>query len=436
MSKISKKTKIIKRKKFILQSPKGMHDVLPDEQPYWEKIKKVAEKIAESYGFSRIDTPAMENAEIFERTGEETDLVEKQMYYVKTKGAERNLVLRPEGTAPTMRSFLQHGFSRLGKPLKLYYFGPMFRYEQPQAGRFRQFHQIGFEIFSSDDDPFFDAYAILATFRLIEELKIKNLTVQINSIGCKQCRQAYIKKLKEYYGNKKDKICKNCQRRLSVRPLRLLDCKDEKCLPFKAEAPVILDKLCNSCKKHFKEVLEYLDELAVPYALNNYLVRGLDYYNRTVFEIFFEPSKDVGALASGGRYDNLSEMMGGRKIFAMGGSIGVERVIETMKLFNITGALKLKPEVFLVYIGDEAKKKSLAIFEKLRANGIKISESFGKESLKAQLRDAGKEQVKLCLIFGQKEVFEESIIVRNMKTGAQETIPLEKVAEEVKKRIK
>ncbi|MEK7481793.1 MAG: histidine--tRNA ligase [Patescibacteria group bacterium] len=425
-----------KKGKFLLQSPKGMHDVLPDEQPYWEKIKKATEKISESYGFSRIDTPAMENAEIFERTGEETDLIEKQMYYVKTKGKERNLVLRPEGTAPTMRSFLQHGFSRLGKPLKLYYFGPMFRYEQPQAGRFRQFHQIGFEIFASEDDPIFDAYAVLATVRLIEELKIKNLIVQINSIGCKQCRQAYIKKLKEYYGNKKDKICKNCQRRLAARPLRLLDCKDEKCQPFKSEAPVILDKLCNGCKNHFKAVLEYLDELAMPYILNHYLVRGLDYYNRTVFEVFSEQSKDIGALASGGRYDNLSEMMGGKKIFATGGSIGVERIIETMKSFSITGALKPKSEVFLVYIGNEAKKKSLAIFEKLRAAGVRISESFGKESLKAQLKDADKEQVKLSLIFGQREVFEESIIVRDMKTGAQETILLEKIAEEVKKRIK
>lgn len=427
---------INKKEKFLLQSPKGMHDVLPDEQPYWEKIKKAVEKTAESYGFARIDTPAMENAEIFERTEEETDLVEKQMYYVKTKGAERNLVLRPEGTAPTMRSYLQHGFSRLGKPLKLYYFGPMFRYEQPQAGRFRQFHQIGFEIFASEDDPISDAYTILAIVRLIEELKIKNLIVQINSIGCKQCRQVYIKKLKEYYGNYKDKICKNCQRRLLTRPLRLFDCKEEKCLPFKSNAPVILDKLCNSCKNHFKSVLEYLDELAVPYTLNHYLVRGLDYYNRTVFEVLIEPLKNIGAFASGGRYDNLSEMMGGRKIFAVGGSVGVERIIEAMKFFGISGALKLKPEVFLVHIGDEAKKKSLAIFEKLRISGVKVSESFGKESLRAQLKDADKEQVKLGLILGQKEVFEESIIIRDMKTGAQETVPLQKVVEEVKKRIK
>src|SRR3990170_2754761 len=270
MSKIFKKTKIIKRKKFILQSPKGMHDVLPDEQPYWEKIKKVAEKIAESYGFSRIDTPAMENAEIFERTGEETDLVEKQMYYVKTKGAERNLVLRPEGTAPTMRSFLQHGFSRLGKPLKLYYEGPMFRYEQPQAGRFRQFHQAGFEMISHDDDPIYDAQVILACYRAIEGLKIKKLTIQINTIGCKNCRPAYRQKLQNYYKSCERHLCRDCRRRLITNPLRLLDCQNKDCQDLKKDAPIMLDNLCGFCNSHFKAVLEYIEELKLPYNLNNH----------------------------------------------------------------------------------------------------------------------------------------------------------------------
>jgi len=439
--KLTKKKKAAKKEKVIIQSPKGMHDVLPEAQPLWEKMRKSANKIAESFNFLRIDTPIMESVEIFNRTGEATDIVEKQMYFVKTKGGEK-LVLRPEGTAPVMRAYIQHGLSKMTQPLKLFYTGPIFRYEQPQSGRFRQHHQIGFEILGGATDPIYDSFVILAIFRLIEELRIKNLMVNINSIGCRVCRPNYIKKLHEYYKNKLNKICKDCQRRYAVRPLRLLDCKNETCVQIRANAPLIIDKICSSCRNHLKAVLENLDELGIPYSMNPYLVRGLDYYNGPVFEIFTEQAQGVEgapqvsfALASGGRYDFLAEMLGAGKTPAVGGGIGMERVIEIMKMNQISGLAKGEPKVFLVHIGEEAKRKNFIIFEELRKAGIKSMESFGKDSLKSQLRNADKVNAELALIMGQKEVFEETVIIRNMKTGSQEAVPVKKVVEEVKKRI-
>jgi len=432
------------KKKFLFQSPKGMKDVLPFEQPYWEKIRQAANKIADAYSFSRIDTPIAESAEIFERTGEATDLVEKQMYFIKTKGGDK-LVLRPEGTAAVMRAYFEHGMSKLSQPTRLFYFGPIFRYEQPQAMRFRQHHQVGFEIIGGENDAIYDAQAILAPFRLMEELKIKNLVIQINSIGCRHCRPVYIKKLQQYYKNNQDKVCVDCRKRLLTRPLRLLDCKNEKCLPIKAEAPIILDYLCSNCRKRLKETLEYLDNLSVFYTVNPYLVRGLDYYNGVIFEIFcgvdlssnpvVSQQNFPPALASGGRYDYLSEMMGERKVFAVGSSVGVERVVETMKSQGLAGQAKNEAKIFLIHIGEEAKKRDLVILEELRKSGLKALESFGKELLKSQLRAADKGKVKLALISGQKEVFEESVIIRDMGTGNQETVPLNKMVEVIKKKL-
>ncbi|MEK7634573.1 MAG: histidine--tRNA ligase [Patescibacteria group bacterium] len=463
MSKKLKRRKTIKsskKGKVLLQSLKGMHDILPENQLFWEKVRISANKIADFYNFLRIDTPILESAEIFERTGEGTDIVEKEMYFVKTKGGDR-LVLRPEGTAPVIRAYIQHGLAKMSQPLRLFYIGPMFRHEQPQSGRFRQHHQVGFEILGGDNNPIYDIFTILAPFRLLEELKIKNLMIQINSIGCKNCRSAYSKKLQEYYKGKQDKICKDCKKRLVSRPLRLLDCKNEKCAEIKIEAPVIIDKLCTNCKNHLKSILEHLDELSLPYSINPYLVRGLDYYNGMVFEIFSETGKEMNTdnnensndknngqnkeskeknlnftLASGGRYDGLAEMLGGPKISAVGGSVGIERAIEAMKFYGVSGVLKNEVKVFLIHIGGEAKKKNIFISEELRKVGIKTVEYFGKDSLKSQLRAANKGNASLTLIIGQKEVFEESVIIRNMKTGVQEAVPLERVGEEVKKRLK
>ncbi len=433
MKTVKRQSKKSAGKKIFFQSPKGMRDILPEDRFIWKKIRDEAVEIAEEYGYLRIDTPILETADIFERTGEGTDIVEKQMYFVKTKKDGR-LVLRPEGTAPIMRSYIQNGLNKIAQPLKLFYIGPMFRYESPQAGRYRQFYQAGFEIIGADGDPIYDAQIILASFRLLEELKIKNLIIQINSIGCRHCRFAYQRNLQRYYKNHQDEICKDCRKRLLSRPLRLLDCKDEKCVPIKSKAPVILDQLCGQCKKHFKDVLEYLDELSLSYNLNPHLVRGLDYYNRTVFEIF--SGQSGAALASGGRYDHLSEMISQKQIHAVGSAVGMDRVAELLKSSEIKLSAPKEQKVFLIHIGDEAKKKGLSLFEELRKAGIKTVESFGRESLKSQLKAADKAQARISLILGQKEVFEEMIIIRDMKNGVQETAPIKKMVEEVKKMMK
>lgn len=426
-----------KKEKLLFQSPKGMRDIMPNDQFYWDKVRGAINKVAEIYGFSRIDTPIVESAELFERSGKATDIVEKQMFFLKAKGGDR-LVLRPEGTAPIVRAYFEHGLAKAPQPIKLFYFGPMFRYEQPQAGRFRQHYQAGFEILGGDANPVYDAEAILASYGLMEELKIKNLVVKINSLGCRQCRPLYVKKLQEYYRKRKNLICKDCRYRLAIRPLRLLDCKKEKCVELKSGAPLIVDKLCRDCREHLKEVLEYLDGVSLPYSLDPYLVRGLDYYNKTVFEFFLateEENKPNIALGGGGRYDYLSEMIGVKRLAATGSSIGAERLIEAMKFYKPTVAKK-EAEVFLIHIGKEAKKKGFVILEQLRRAGIRAMEIFGKESLRSQLRVADSKKSRLALIFGQKEVFEESIIIRDMEGGAQETVPLKKLTEEVKKRLR
>ena len=430
-----KQKKPEKENKATLQSPKGMRDILPAEQPLWEKIRKTSQDTAGFYNFSKIDTPILEKAEVFERgVGVSTDIVEKEMFVLKTKGGDR-LVLRPENTAGIVRAYFEHGMSRMPQPLKLYYFGPFFRHEQPQAGRYRQFYQYGFEILGGEADPIYDAQIILAGIRALEDLKIKNLSLQINSVGCRNCRQVYRRKLQEYYRRFSAKICKDCKRRVSINPLRLLDCKNGKCQSMKEDAPAMINYLCAPCRSHFREVLEYLDSLNLPYSLNNFLVRGLDYYNRTVFEIFSESSPI--ALGGGGRYDYLAELLGVRKsdLPAVGVSFGVERIAELMKIMEISGLIKPKAKVFLIQIGKPAKKKAFLLIEEFHKAGIKVIESLGRESLRAQLKIADKEEIEIALIIGQREVFEESIIIRDMKNGVQETVPLSKVVDEIKKRI-
>jgi len=425
--------KKVKAKKMAYQSVKGMHDILPDDQPVWDRVRSAARHVGDFYNFLRIDTPILESADLFERgLGAGTDIVEKEMFVVKTKGDK--MVMRPEFTAAVMRAYFQHGLGQYGQPVKVYYEGPVFRHEQPQAGRFRQFYQAGFEILGAESDPIYDAQAILGVYRILEELKIKNVAVHINSIGCHKCRATYIKKLEAYYKKNAQKTCKDCKVRITRNPLRVLDCKEEKCQLVKADAPIILDFLDTECKAHFTKVLEYLDEVKIPYHIDSHLVRGLDYYNRTVFELFTEGF--TYAIAAGGRYDYLSETLKLGKLSAVGSTIGMDRVVEVLKASGKGIAAKASAKVFLVHMGDEAKKRGLALIEEFRKAGIRINESFGKDSLKSQLRVADKDRAHLAMILGQREVFEGSIIIRNMQTGTQESVPLERAVEEVKKRLK
>ena len=432
MSKTSKKPK---KKKSIYQTVKGMHDILPKEEEYWRPMLENGWEISSLHDFTYMETPILEKAELFTTgIGEHTDIIEKEMFAFTTRGKEQ-VVLRPEGTTPIMRSYLGNHLGHFASPLKVFYWGPMFRYERPQAGRFRQFHQWGYEIIG-DGDPFYDVQIILVTLNFLSALKIKDVNVKINTVGCKVCRPTYRKKLIAFYRANKKKICEDCERRLDKNPLRLLDCKEKDCRELREEAPIILNHLCQSCNTHFKAVLELVEENVINYEPDPYLVRGLDYYSRTVFEVTL-PDKPDFALAGGGRYDYLSETLGaGRAIPAVGVSLGLERLISYIKDQKIDLNHKKKPSAFFVIVGEEAKKRGICLMNELRGAGVRVLENVGKKSLGNQLKSADRAKSKISLIFGQKECFEDTIIIRDMKTGAQETIPLARIVTEVKKRLR
>ncbi|OGZ41831.1 MAG: histidine--tRNA ligase [Candidatus Portnoybacteria bacterium RIFCSPLOWO2_02_FULL_39_11] len=413
-----------------------MRDLLPQDWVFWDKLVKTSQTLAEDYGFQKIETPLLEDAELFIRgTGATTDIVGKEMYFVKTAGAV-SLALRPEGTPGVVRAYLENGMASLPQPIKLFYYGPMFRHEQPQAGRWRQFYQLGLEIFG-DSGSVLDAQLIQFSFHLLRMVGLKKTNIQINSLGCPQCRPTYRKAIVDYYRHRKEKVCPDCRRRLKENPFRLLDCKEEKCQPIKAQAPAMVDYLCDECRKHFKEVLEFLDELELPYFLNNSLVRGLDYYTKTVFEIFWEEEGAAQlALGGGGRYDDLVKELGGKPTPAVGVALGLDRIVDLMKKERVKVSNGPNFKVFLVQLGLMGKKKSLKLFEKLHQAGIPAAESMSRDSIKAQMKIADKLGVKFALILGQQEALDGTIIIRDMQSGVQETVSQEKVVDELKKRFK
>ena len=429
--------KPLKLKKEILQSPKGMNDILPDRYYQFQGFFEKAQEIAVYYGFRPIETPILEQEEVFNRgVGEETDMVEKEMYTLKTKGGD-HLVMRPEGTAPIMRAYLEHGMQSLPQPVMLYYYGPYFRHDKPQRGRFREFRQFGLEILGAPKS-IADAIIIRTITDILNEAGFDNISVEINSIGDSECRGGYIRSLISYYKKNVDKVCADCRKRIVTNPLRVLDCKNKECAPIKAQAPEVVGSLCAECKKHFKEVLEYLEAMGIPYKINNFLVRGLDYYSKTVFEIFDETVASDGetplAIASGGRYDYLAKNLGSRKhVSATGGAIGLDRLMISPKWKPIDPRIIKKPKVCFIQLGFEAKLKSLAVIEILRKAKIAIAHSLPKDSLAAQLAAAEKMGTPYTIIFGQKEAMEGTVIVRNMENRSQETVKIENLAEYIKK---
>ena len=424
--------------KIKLQSLAGMHDILPQDQVYFKKFNKSIEGVSHYYGFNRIDVPVLEQAEVFIKgTGQGTDIVEKEMYSFRTKGGDL-VSLRPEFTPGIVRSYIEHGMYNLPQPVKLWTSGPCFRHERPQAGRYRQFTQFSLEVLG-DKSPSIDGQIIQMSFDILKDLGFKDISIEVNSIGDQECRPYFKKILTGYFRSRKSSLCSDCQRRLKENPLRILDCKEEKCQRVKAGAPQIIDHLCEACHAHFKQVLEFLDELELPYALNPYLVRGLDYYTKTVFEIVekSENGQSQGTLVGGGRYDNLVKLLGGRDTPACGAAGGVDRIVNIMKTRELKADKKQeKTEIFLAQLGQSAKRKSLKLFEQFRAAKIPVTESFSKDSLRSQLNAANKMGAKWVLIFGQKEALENFITLRDMETGVQKEIPLDKVVEEMKAKIK
>ena len=415
---------------------RGFKDILPAEQNYWQYLFETAQSFARDYGFGRIDPPILEEVSLFSRSiGKQTDIVEKEMFSF-TDAGQGSVVLRPEATASIARAYIQHGMINLSQPVKLFYWGPMFRRERPQSGRLRQFHQFGFEILG-ETNPVIDAQLIGIINNFFVQIGLDQISIQINSIGCPDCRGAFIDELVNYYRPKKKLLCEDCKIRLNKNPLRLLDCKEQSCQILKAQAPQIVDWLCENCKNHFMKVVEYLDGLNVPYKLNPYLVRGLDYYTKTVFEIWPGESEEgaQSVLGGGGRYDGLIELLGGRPTPTIGVSVGIERIILQLKQKEIKIPQDFVPLVFLAQIGEAAKIKAFNLYEQLRRENITVSESFAKDSLKSQLDLANKLKVKYALILGQKEVMDGTILIRDMESGVQEVVDFNKIIAELKKKL-
>ncbi|MDP2630293.1 MAG: histidine--tRNA ligase [Candidatus Uhrbacteria bacterium] len=431
------------------QLVKGMKDILPSDQPYWEHIRDTARNLGALYSFERIDTPVVEDLSLFTHgIGKQTDIVEKEMYAFDDQGGA-HLALRPEFTAGIARAYLEHGMGVWPQPVKLYAMGPVFRHDKPQEGRYRQHNQFSCEIIG-EGKPAADAQLMFLGYKFLRTL---GLTPQlhVNSIGCLVCRAAFKEALIEYYRSKRSVLCEDCKRRLTKNPLRVLDCKVEACQELKGKAPHIVDSLCEACQAHFMSVVDFLDELDIPYQHNPHLVRGIDYYTRTVFEFYAireelpdqeEEEKRTApiALGGGGRYDNLIEMFGGQSTPAAGFGIGLERVVLALKAVEAATQTRLIPpkkpvDIFVAQLGEQAKRKAMVLFEDLIAEGFSVAESFTKDSLKAQLELANKMDVKLSLILGQQELIDGTIIIRNMEGGEQEVVDRKKLIKILHKKL-
>lgn len=432
------KTKKTKAKaappKAVILEPNDTNDILPSDMPLWEKIEKMAFEAAEYYNFSQIETPIIEKLDLFNKAKIDD---ESSVAPLGVKASYKDeLVLRTDLRIPTMRSYVVNGFSKLPQPQRLFNLGPVFR--ERKDGHPVELHELNFEIIGGTSDSIFDVQVINLAYKFLEDLRIRNLIIKINSSGCLVCRPNYRKKLLAHY--KSAEVCRDCKKFLETNPIEVLACKNEKCAPIKAEAPSILDSLCNNCTNHFKGTLEFLEEIGRPYMLDNRLVPKFDYYDKTIFEIVSDPPAggEEGApvaLAAGGRYDYLAEAMGGHVTAAVGVTIGLRTVFDFVKSRALL-TMKIRNKVFLVYIGDLAKRKALSLIEEFSRHNVPVIESLGRDSMITQLEIAARIGSPLGLIFGQKEAYEESVILRDMKTGTQEIIPLRKVVEEVKKRLK
>lgn len=435
-----------------LQSVRGMPDILPKERVLFQQVFDAFRGVTASFGFEQIETPLVEERALFSRAiGETTDVVSKQMFAVGRSGStdEASLrraselrgfeneahdwVLRPEATASVVRAYIQHGMHTWPQPVKLSYVGPMFRYERPQAGRLREFWHAGVELLGEADSST-DALVILVAWATLEALKLSaEQVVSINSVGDKKCRPKIRKQLTGYFQTHYAKLCADCHERLKKNPLRILDCKVPGCIAVAAGAPEFVDALCAECTAHFRSVLEYLDELEIPYQLSQRLVRGLDYYTRTVFEIGAVADKErQSSLLGGGRYDTLVEEYGGRSTPAVGFAIGVERVVGMLEKTKAGRALA-KPQIHLVQLGEQARRTALKVARTLAAHRYRVSFAPNSAALKSQLRSADKAGARIAIIIGQREMFDQTVIVRRMDDGGQETVAQDQVLEVIKR---
>ena len=415
---------------------RGMKDILPNHEVYWKKMYETALSLTNAYNFAYIETPVLESASLFVRSiGGSTDIIEKEMYVFEDRDGSK-VAMRPEATASIVRSYIGHGMHVDPQPVKVWYYGPMFRHDRPQAGRFREFHQFGCETLGVRD-AVVDAELIVVAYNFLRDLGI-DTNVHINSIGSPQDRQNYKIELVAYLRSKRSYLCDDCKRRINKNPLRTLDCKSEQCQPVKEDAPQIIDWLKEDAKEYFMKVLEYLDELDIPYVLQPTLVRGLDYYTDTVFEMYQideEGASQQSALCGGGRYDLLSEQLGGQPTPASGFAMGLERVVSALRKKAGEGGMKdsNKAPIYFAQLGWQGRQKALALLEDMRRNNIFVYHNLGKSSLKAQLEAANKFGVTHSIILGQKEVQDGTVIIRDMESGIQEIVDQKKLKREMDK---
>lgn len=402
---------------------KGMNDILPDDVATWQFLEQKAREIFGTYGCQEIRVPVVEKTELFCRSiGETTDIVEKEMYTFTDK-SDHSLTLRPEGTAPVMRSFIQHKLFNQDQVTKLYYMGPMFRYERPQKGRYRQFHQIGAEIIGIDD-PRIDAQVLAMLSHYFEAVGICDVSLQINSLGCPKCRPDYRATLISFLQQHMEQLCPDCQRRCASNPLRVLDCKAKSCKEATIDAPSVLDHLCTGCETHFASVQQHLDLIGTPYNINDRMVRGLDYYTKTTFEMVTNNLGSQNAVAAGGRYDGLIEDLGGPSLPGIGFAMGVERLALLLEGNGISTAT---PKLFIAAMGSEAEKISFNLLNKLQHHGIYTEMDFSGKSLKAQLRRANKLKCSYTLFLGENELTDGNAQLKRMSDGEQTSLPLEDI---------
>jgi histidyl-tRNA synthetase len=400
---------------------KGMNDILPEDSTTWQFLEQQARKIFGTYGCQEIRVPVVEKTELFCRSiGETTDIVEKEMYTFNDK-SEHSLTLRPEGTAPVIRSFIQHKLYNKDQVSKLYYMGPMFRYERPQKGRYRQFHQIGAEIIGIDD-PRIDAQVLAMLSHYFDAVGIDDVSLQINSLGCPKCRPGYREVLISYLQQRIEQLCPDCQRRCASNPLRVLDCKSTSCQEATVDAPSVLDHLCSDCDSHFSSVQKNLDLIDISYSINNRMVRGLDYYTKTTFEMVTNSLGSQNAVAAGGRYDGLIEELDGPSLPGIGFAMGLERLVLLLGAKNITPP---SPRLFITTLGEQAELIAFKLLQQLQRHGIHAEMDFSGKSLKAQLRRADKLNCDFALFLGENEIESGTAQLKKLVDGSQTGIALD-----------
>jgi histidyl-tRNA synthetase len=404
-----------------IKALKGFKDILPDEVGIWQFIEQTARDVFRRYGFEEIKVPILEKTELFVRTiGESTDIVEKEMYtFVDRNGS--SITMRPEGTAPVIRAYIENGLFVRGSVQRLYTIGPMFRHERPQKGRLRQFHQMSVEVLGSDS-AMIDTEVIVMAWQILKDIGLQ-ASLELNSLGCAECRPSFKEALQFFLHERLQNLCEDCQRRSSSNPLRVLDCKSEHCQAQYVSAPSIIEHLCDACSLHFEEVKQTLTQLGVPYALNPKMVRGLDYYTRTTFELLTTELGAQGAIGAGGRYDGLVEQLGGPEVPGIGFAMGMERIV--MLLGQKGGLASIPgPDLFLVTLGKRAQEKGVMLQQILRAAGMHVLMDHEGRSMKNQLKQADKQRARFVLILGENELEKREVGLKNMHSGEQEIIAL------------